>query len=64
LREIKYVGTKDRLNANQHRLADLLFELFPDRIDLQVLEWADLPRRSIVGQAAERAAFEPNRAPT
>ncbi|MEQ8399492.1 MAG: hypothetical protein RIB53_14460 [Roseitalea porphyridii] len=38
-REAKNLSNKDRLNANQHRMADLLRELLPGKCDLAVVEW-------------------------
>jgi hypothetical protein len=38
-REAKNIGSKDRLRKNQHQLADLLRDLFGDRLDLAVIEW-------------------------
>jgi hypothetical protein len=39
LREAKCVDAKDRLNAPQHKLADLLRSLLGDKLDLKVIEW-------------------------
>jgi hypothetical protein len=39
LREAKCVDAKDRLNAPQHKLADLLRSLLGDKLDLKVVEW-------------------------
>ena len=38
-REAKNVSNKDRLNTNQHRMADLLRELLPCGSDFGVVEW-------------------------
>lgn len=41
MREIKNVDAKDRLGAKQHALADLMYDLFQEQLDLRVVQWGE-----------------------
>lgn len=39
LREAKYIGSKDQLSPNQHKMADALRREFGNKLDIKVVEW-------------------------